>query len=171
MKTAFAIALLLATIAFANPRLTFDDSGFDYRPTDDETIANVDFDRDGDELIVTISNQPGSDRLPTIWIDEIVDIDREDALGNEVLATVDDLEEVSLTRRGTSDSVIAIDHDGADLAQTVASYLTVFERLGYDTSCSYDTATLKVYTFGDGAAAYRAVFHQQGGSVQVRIAL
>lgn len=171
MKTLCAIALLLGTIAFANPRLTFDDSGFDYRPTDDETIGYVDFARHGDELRLTFSNQPSSDVLPTVSIGEIVDLDRADVLGSDLLATVDDLQEVALMRRGTSDGVIAIDHDGADLRHTVQSYLAVLDRLGYDAQCEFDTATLKVYTFGDGAAAYRAVFRQEDGYVQVRIAL
>jgi hypothetical protein len=171
MKTLFAIALLATTIAFANPRLTFDDSGFDYRPTDDETIAYVDLTRDGDALRLTFSNQPGSEALPTVSVAEIVDLDHEDVLGNDVLATVAELDEVAVLYRGTSVGVITIDHAAADLGQTVQSYLTVLERLGFATQCESETATLKVYTFGDGAAAFRAVFHQQDGSVQVRITL
>lgn len=166
LATTLAAALLLGTVAFANPTLTFDDSGFDYGATDDATTAYVDLVRNGDDLHFTFSSQPGDDGLPAVKVEEIADLEREDAIGPTVLASVADLEEITVDAR-----VIRVNHDGADLDETVACYLAALQDLGYQAQPAFSSRTLKAFTFGDDGQAYRAVFHVEDGYVQVRIAL
>lgn len=166
LATILAAALLLGTVASANPTLSFDDSGFDYAATDDATTAYVNLERDGDELRFTFSNQPGNDALPTVTIDEVADLEREGAIGPDVLATVADLEEIAVNAH-----VIRVNHDGAKLADTVESYLAAIQKLGYEAQPAFSSRTLKAFTFGDEDHAYRAIFHLEDGCVQVRLAL
>ena len=171
LTTAIAAALLLGTFALANPTLTFDDSGFDYRPSDDETIAYVDLERAGDELRFVLSNMPGNDGLPSVRVAEIADLQHEDPFGQDVLASVAELDEITVSGRGTATDLIRVNHDGANLTETVERYLATIQRLGYQTQPAFSTTTVKVFTFGAGALEYRVVFHAQNGYVQVRIAL
>ncbi len=169
--TALAAALLLGTFATANPTLAFDDSGFDYRPSDDASIASVALERAGDELRFVLSNEPGNDGLPGVRIAEIADLQYQDALGHDALASVAELDEIAVSGRGTTTDLICVNHDGANLTETVERYLATIQQLGYQAQPAFSTTTVKVFTFGTGALEYRMVFHAQDGYVQVRIAL
>lgn len=171
LATALTATLLLGAFALANPTLTFDDSGFDYRPSDDATTAYVDLERAGDELRFVFSNVPGNDGLPTVRIAEIADLQHENAFGRDVLASVAELEEITVGGRGTATDLICVNHDGASLSDTVDRYLATIQRLGYQAAPAFSTSTVKAFTFGSGALEYRMVFHAQDGYVQVRIAL
>ncbi len=171
LTTALAATLLLGTFVLANPTLTFDDSGFDFQPSDDATIAYIDLERAGDELRFAFSNQPGNDSLPAVRIAEIADLQHQDAFGRDALATIAELDEITVSGRGSATDLISVNHDGANLTETVERYLATIQRLGYQAQPAFSTTTVKVFTFGTGALEYRMVFHAQNGYVQVRIAL
>lgn len=169
--TALALSLLIGSLALANaPRLTFDDSGFDYAPNDQEQIAYVQLERDAGGLRLSFSSIPGASNLPTVTVKEVIETGIEGIFGNDVLASRDDLAEISVIARGKDAArLVTLHHEYANLSRTVDNYLRVVQELGYDVEPVLNYGATKVFTFSDGATEYRIVFAYAGKSVRVTI--
>lgn len=170
--TAIALSLVVGSIAFAHaPRLTFYDAGFDYASNAQESVAYVELDRNGDGtgLRLSFSSVPGVSGLPTVTIREVPDTGRKDVFGNSVLASRDDLAEITVVAFGMEERLVTLHHEGASLLRTVDSYLRVVQELGFDVDPVLSHGSAKVFTFGDGDVQYRLVFAYSGQSVRVTL--
>ena len=165
---ALAATLLAGSLAFADPlQFTFDDSGFDYEAREDAAPAYVRLARDAGGLRLTLTQDASGTLLPVVSVEEVPDLHRVDASGDDLLATVDDLAEIELLRSGASVRGFALTHDDADFRAAVASYVTAIEDLGFAASIVDSTSNLRIYTFQDDDAQLRAVFRRAGDEVSV----
>ena len=170
--TAIALSLLVGSIAFAHaPRLALYDAGFDYTSNAQESIAYVELDRNGNGtgLRLTSSSVPGVSGLPTVTIKEVPDAGRNDIFGNGVLASRDELAEITVVAFGMEERLVTLHHEGANLVRTVDSYLRVVQELGFDVDPVLSHGSTKVFTFSDGDVQYRLVFAYSGQSVRVTL--
>ena len=166
---ALVASLLVGSLALAKPSLTFDDTGFDYSAREDASTAYVQLQRDGTELRFIFSNQELGGGLPTVTIDEVAEVEGEDMFGEDLLATVENLDEVEVTSRANSDRMIVVNHDDVKLYDTVTSYVSAIEKLGFSVQDNVRTSNIRAFEFEADGAKYRAVFHRNAGDVQVRI--
>lgn len=162
------LALLLAgtlafgTLAFAQNdslNITFDDSGFAYYNLE-EGYVNLDF-QDG-ELVLTLSDQPGSAAFNVDNNrDEPIAENDDDALTQSYLREAFDIE--------TFWNGVQVFYDEATLETVVDAYNTLFSSQGFDASVERDNANSHVMVFERGDQMARVVFISNADGVQVRL--
>ena len=169
LATTLASTVLVGSLAFAGLPLqfTFEDSGFDYAARDDASPAYVELTRDEGGLRLTLTQDATRSTLPVVTVAEVPDTNEEDRAGNDVLATVEDLEEIELLAFGSGLKGFSLAHENVNFFDAVNAYVATIEDLGFASERLDATSNLRVYAFEDDGVELRAVFRRSGDTFKV----
>lgn len=159
-----AFAAAQSVVSFA-----LDDSAIDYAdPTlDDDPNGYIQFGRDANGLVLTLSTSRLDGSLPVIYLN--VPYGGVDQFGAVRQVDVTDVDGIGLTSHGGRYSGVAVSHPSAQVADVFGAYSDALGSLGFSTSVEQQGGNVWVGTFQGEDGALRAVFHQSGTSVTVNI--